>query len=76
MSWLSGYNTKKSYLLTTKDLKMKFNDLSGLGIPEILMDIISYHDFSNFTISTMVITCHGALVTCYLSKVFIIVEKE
>ena len=40
----------------------KFNNVSGLGIPEILMNIISCYGCSKSSISTVISTIHGDLV--------------
>ena len=54
---------------------MKFNDFSGLDIPEILINIMSYHIFYKVTTSTVILSCCSDPVPYYLSKGFIIVEK-
>ena len=54
---------------------MKFNDFFGLGITEILMNIISCHGLSILTISKVILTFRSALVPYYSSKDFFIVEK-
>ena len=54
----------------------KLNELSGLIIPETIMNIMSCHGFSKPTISTVIITCLSVLVPYYLSELFFIVEKE
>ena len=38
------------------------------------MDIMSCHGLSKYSISTVILTCRSALVTYYISKVFVIVE--
>ena len=48
--------------------------MSGMGTPEILMNIMSCHGFSKYTASSVILTCRGSLVPCYLNKVFITVE--
>ena len=58
-----------------KKFENKFNYFSGLGIPEILMNIMSCHFFSKLAISTVILTCRSTSVPYYLSKGFIIVEK-
>ena len=64
-----------SYLLTTTSFKNKGQYFSGLDIPDIMMNIMSCHDFSKVTTSTVILVCRSALVPYNLSKVFIIVEK-
>ena len=64
---------KISYPNTIVTLKKKFNDFSRMGIPDILMSIMSCRGFSKKN-STFIFTCRSALVPCYLSKGIIIVE--
>ena len=52
-----------------------FNDISGIGIPGLLMNIISCHGFVNVNKSTVILSCHRKLVDYYLSGVFVILEK-
>ena len=54
----------------------RFKDFSRLGIPEILMNIISCRGFSKSSVLTVILTCRSALVPYYLSKRFIIVKTE
>ena len=50
----------------------KLNDISGIGIPELLMNIMSCHGFVNYEKSTVIFSCHRKLITYYLSKGFVI----
>ena len=68
------YNTGKLIFLQKKSEK-KLNDLYGLSITEILMNIMSCHDFSKLTTSEVILTFRSAPVPYYLSKGFFIVEK-
>ena len=52
----------------------KFNDSSGLVIPDFLMNIISCDGLSKSSILTVILTCHNALVSYYIFKIFVIVE--
>ena len=45
-----------------KKFENKFSGFSGLGITEILMNIISCPGFSKLTISVVFLTCQSALV--------------
>ena len=54
--------------------KTKFKNLSGLGIPAILMNIMSCHGFYKSSISTVILTCRSYLISNYLSKGFLIFE--
>ena len=42
--------------------KTKFKNLSGLGIPEILMSIVSCHIFVKSSILTVILICRNNLV--------------
>ena len=59
-----------------KSKNAKFNNLSGLGIPDILVNIMSGHGFVKSSISTFILTCRNALFPYYLSKGFFITETE
>ena len=54
----------------------KYNDISGVGIPEILMNIISCHGFVNNKNSVVILSCRRKLVDYYLSKGFVIIENH
>ena len=54
----------------------KFDYFTVLGIPDILINIISCHGFVKSSISTVILTYHNALVPYYLSKGFFVVETE
>ena len=54
----------------------KFDNIYGLEITENLMNIISYHVFSRYVISTFILSCRSALFPHYLFKGFIIVETK
>ena len=45
-----------------------FDDLSGIGIPEVLTNIMYCHVFSKENQSTVILTCQSALISYYLSK--------
>ena len=51
-----------------KKFENYFNDLSGLDIPEILMNIMPCYGFSKVTASTVILTYRSDIVTYYLSK--------
>ena len=53
-----------------------YNYVSGMGIPELLMNIISCHVFGNNKNSVVIFSCRRKLVDCYLSKGFVIIEKN
>ena len=54
----------------------KLNNVSGLGIPDVLMNIMSCHGFLQPSISKVILTCGSALVPYYPSKGFVIVETK
>ena len=43
-----------------------FDELSGIGIPEILLNIKPFHDFIQDDNSTLILTCRGKVVLYYL----------
>ena len=47
---------------------IKFNNMSGLGVPEILMNIVSCHGYVKSSISTVILKCCNTLVPYYISK--------
>ena len=51
------------------------DDLSGTGIPEILFNIVSCYGFIQDNNSTLILRCRSKLVSYYLSKGFLIIEK-
>ena len=55
--------------------KTKFNNLYGLGIPKILMNIMPCHEFVKSSVSTVILICCNDLAPYYLSKLFDVVES-
>ena len=53
-----------------------FKNLSGLGISDILINIMSCHGFSKSSISIVVLTCCNDLVPYDISKGLVIFEIE
>ena len=53
-----------------------YNVVSGIGIPELLMDVISYHEFVNNTKSAVIFSCCIKLVDYYLQTCFVLHEKN
>ena len=47
-----------------------YNDVSGVGIPELLMNIIWCHVFLNNTNSDVILSCRRKLVDYYLQMLF------
>ena len=55
---------------------ISYNELLGIGIPDVLMNLISCHGFIKDTNSTVVILYRTPLVEYYLAKVFVILEHN
>ena len=53
-----------------------FNILLGIGIPELLMDLVSCHGFMKKPSSTVILNCRSSLVNNYLAKGYFIIEKD
>ena len=52
------------------------NDILGIDISELLMNIIPCHVFVNNIKSTVILSCRRKLVDKYLSNIFVIHEKN
>ena len=52
-----------------------FNILFGIGIPELLLNLLSCHGFVNKPNSTVVLNVQSRLINNYLAKVFYIIEN-
>ena len=52
-----------------------FDELSGIGIPEIVLNIVSCYGFVHYKNSTLILTCRSKLVLYHLSKGFLIFEQ-
>ena len=53
-----------------------YNAVSGIGISEILMNIISCHGFVNNTKSAVILSFCSKLVDYYLQKCFVLLKKK
>ena len=53
-----------------------FNDISETGIMGSAMNIVSCNVFVKENNTTIILTCRGKLVSYYLSKVFLILDKN
>ena len=53
----------------------RFNILIGVGIPELLLNLLSRHGFMKKPNSTVILNCRFRMVDNYLSKVFYIIEN-
>ena len=54
----------------------RFDDLSGIGIPVVFMNLTSYHGFKKEQHSTVILTWHSEKFSYYISKGFVIVETK
>ena len=53
-----------------------YNAVSGIGIPKLLMNIISCHVFGNNKNSVVIFSCRRKLVDYYLQECFVLHEKN
>ena len=53
-----------------------YNDISGIGITGLLMNIISWNGFVKDTNLVVIFSCHIKLVPYYISKGFVLHEKS
>ena len=53
-----------------------FNVLLGIGIPELLLNLVSCHGFMEKPDLTVILNCRSRLINNYLSKILCIIEKD
>ena len=53
-----------------------FNILIGIGIPELLLNLVSCHGFTKKPNSAVILNCRARLINIYFAKVFYIIEKD
>ena len=53
-----------------------FNILLGIGIPELLVNLLYFHGFMKKPNLTVILNCRSCLINIYLSKLFYIIEKD
>ena len=53
-----------------------FNLLLGIGIPELLLNLVSCNGFIKKPNSTLILNLRSRLINNYLAKVFYIIEKD
>ena len=53
-----------------------YNILLGIGIPEVLMDLVSCHGFMEKSNSTVILNLRSRLVNHYLEKGFVIIKHN
>ena len=47
-----------------------YDNIPRIGIPDVLMNLMSCHGFSRDTHLTTIPTCHSKLISYYISKGF------
>ena len=52
-----------------------FNLLLGIGIPELLLNLVSCHGFTKKSNSTVTLNCQSRLIKNYLSKGFFVIKQ-
>ena len=52
-----------------------FNLLLGIGIPELLLNLVSCNGFTKKPNSTVILNCQSRLIHNYLAKGFYMIEK-
>ena len=52
-----------------------YNEISGIGIPELLMDIVSCYGFVKYNTPTVILTCQRHILSYYLSRSSLILPK-
>ena len=67
---LSSISSKPTFEQTS------FNILRNIGIPELLLNLLSCHGFMKKPNSTVILNCRSRLVNNYLEKVFYIIEND
>ena len=53
-----------------------FNILLGIGIPELLLNLSSYHGYTKKPNSTVISNFRSCLVNHHLEKLFYVIEKK
>ena len=53
-----------------------YNELLGIGIPKVLINLITCHGLMKKPNSTVILVCQYVLVNYYLAKVFVILEHK
>ena len=53
-----------------------YNELLDIGIPEVLMNLVSCHKFTKNNNSIFILVCRSCLVNYYFAKRFVILEHN
>ena len=76
IDYLSCQSTTLSSILSKPTFEQtSINILLGIGIPELLLKLVSCHGFMKKPDSTVILNYQYRLVSNYLSKGFYIIEK-
>ena len=59
-----------------KYLVRYFNEFLGIGIPDLLMKLLSCHSFTKNTKYSVILKCPTRILEYYFSKGFVILEKN
>ena len=65
----------KLHLIQTNIEDKSFNILLGIGIPELLLNLVSCHGFMKKPNSTVILNYRSRLIKNYLAKVLYMIEK-
>ena len=65
------YICGKTYALKSKHEGMDYDNLFGIGIPDILLNMLFCHGFLNNNESIMILKCPNRMSEWYFNKVFI-----
>ena len=68
--------TLSSFLSNTTFEQTSFNILLGIGVPELLLNLVSCHGFMKKPNSTVILNFQYHLVKTYLEKVFYVIESD
>ena len=75
IDYLSLQRESKFSLPHRKFEDTSFDEISGIGTPENLLNIVSCYGFVQYEISTLILTCRRKLVSYYLSKGLVILNQ-
>ena len=55
---------------------MDYNNLLGIGIPDLLLNLLSYHGFKKNNDSFVILKCPNRMSEYYFNKGFVIFEFD
>ena len=77
INYLGCQSKKFSVIYSDKIFEDRgYNYLLSVGIPEFLMNLISFHGFTKDTNSTVILLCHTWFVEYYLAEGLFIIEQK